>query len=70
MTEQPDAAWLRRVRALQSIAQEGLAYTHDPFDAARFTRSMAERLVDEFIPSRGRDGQEDGPGLAHDNPSQ
>ncbi len=38
MTEQPDAAWLRRVRALQAIAQEGLAYTRDPFDSARFTR--------------------------------
>ncbi len=38
MTEEPDAAWLRRVRALQAIAQEGLAYTRDPFDAARFAR--------------------------------
>jgi ADP-ribose pyrophosphatase YjhB (NUDIX family) len=38
VTEQPDAAWLRRVRALQSIAQEGLAYTRDPFDSARFAR--------------------------------
>lgn len=38
MSEEPDAAWLRRVRALQSIAQEGLTYTRDPFDAARFAR--------------------------------
>jgi ADP-ribose pyrophosphatase YjhB (NUDIX family) len=36
--EGADAAWLRRVRALQAIAQEGLAYTRDPFDAVRFTR--------------------------------
>ena len=41
MTEEPDAAWLRRVRALQAIAQEGLTYTRDPFDAARFTRLKA-----------------------------
>src|SRR3954470_8578437 len=38
VTEHPDAAWLRRVRALQAIAQEGLTYTRDPFDAVRFTR--------------------------------
>ena len=38
VTEDPDGAWLRRVRALQAIAQEGLAYTRDPFDAVRFTR--------------------------------
>jgi ADP-ribose pyrophosphatase YjhB (NUDIX family) len=38
VSEDPDGAWLRRVRALQSIAQEGLAYTRDPFDAVRFTR--------------------------------
>ena len=38
VTEDPAAAWLRRVRALQAIAQEGLAYTRDPFDAVRFTR--------------------------------
>jgi ADP-ribose pyrophosphatase YjhB (NUDIX family) len=38
VTEDQDGAWLRRVRALQAIAQEGLAYTRDPFDAVRFTR--------------------------------
>ena len=38
VTEDPDGAWLRRVRALQAIAQEGLTYTRDPFDAVRFTR--------------------------------
>ncbi len=38
MSEEPDVAWLRRVRALQAIAQEGLAYTRDPFDQARFAR--------------------------------
>jgi ADP-ribose pyrophosphatase YjhB (NUDIX family) len=36
--ENPDGAWLRRVRGLLAIAQEGLAYTRDPFDAVRFTR--------------------------------
>ncbi len=30
--------WLERVRALQSIAQEGLTYTRDPFDRNRFER--------------------------------
>jgi ADP-ribose pyrophosphatase YjhB (NUDIX family) len=38
VSEDPDGAWLRRVRALQALAQEGLAYTRDPFDAVRFTR--------------------------------
>ena len=38
MSEEQDAAWLRRVRALQAIAQEGLAYSRDPFDIARFDR--------------------------------
>jgi ADP-ribose pyrophosphatase YjhB (NUDIX family) len=32
------AAWLARVRALQAIAQEGLAYADNPFDAARYAR--------------------------------
>jgi ADP-ribose pyrophosphatase YjhB (NUDIX family) len=31
-------AWLARVRALQAIAQEGLAYADNPFDAARYAR--------------------------------
>ena len=31
-------AWLARVRALQAIAQEGLTYTRDPFDLARYGR--------------------------------
>jgi ADP-ribose pyrophosphatase YjhB (NUDIX family) len=30
--------WLERVRALQVIAQEGLAYTKDPWDRDRFAR--------------------------------
>jgi ADP-ribose pyrophosphatase YjhB (NUDIX family) len=30
--------WLARVRALQAIAQEGLAYADNPFDAARYAR--------------------------------
>ena len=38
MTEGPDAAWLRRVRDLQAIAQEGLTYAQNPFDAARYAR--------------------------------
>ncbi len=38
MSEEPDDAWLRRVRSLQAIAQEGLAYTRDPFDASRYAR--------------------------------
>ena len=52
VTEDPDGAWLRRVRALQAIAQEGLTYTRDPFDAVRFTRlreltaEIAEALSD------------------------
>jgi ADP-ribose pyrophosphatase YjhB (NUDIX family) len=32
------AAWLARVRALQAIAQEGLTYARNPFDAARYAR--------------------------------
>ena len=36
--EAPDAAWLRRVRSLQAIAQEGLAYADNPFDTARYAR--------------------------------
>ena len=31
-------AWLARVRALQAIAQEGLSYADNPFDAARYAR--------------------------------
>lgn len=31
-------AWLARVRALQSIAQEGLTYARNPFDTARYAR--------------------------------
>ena len=31
-------AWLARVRALQAIAQEGLTYARNPFDAARYAR--------------------------------
>jgi ADP-ribose pyrophosphatase YjhB (NUDIX family) len=52
VSEDPDGDWLRRVRALQSLAQEGLAYTRDPFDAVRFTRlkeltaEIAEALSD------------------------
>ncbi len=38
MSEEPDAAWLRRVRTLQAIAQEGLTYAQNPFDAARYGR--------------------------------
>ncbi|HYY11354.1 MAG TPA: NUDIX hydrolase N-terminal domain-containing protein, partial [Kineosporiaceae bacterium] len=38
MSEGPDAAWLRRVRALQAVAQEGLTYAQNPFDAARYAR--------------------------------
>lgn len=34
----PPDGWLERVRALQVIAQEGLAYTRDPWDRDRFTR--------------------------------
>jgi ADP-ribose pyrophosphatase YjhB (NUDIX family) len=33
-----DDQWRDRVRALQAIAQEGLAYTRDPWDADRFAR--------------------------------
>jgi ADP-ribose pyrophosphatase YjhB (NUDIX family) len=32
------AAWLARVRELQAIAQEGLTYARNPFDAARYAR--------------------------------
>ncbi len=38
VSEEPDDAWLRRVRALQAIAQEGLTYAQNPFDAARYAR--------------------------------
>ena len=38
VSEGPDAAWLRRVRALQAVAQEGLTYAQNPFDAARYAR--------------------------------
>ena len=39
----PDAAgaWLARVRELQAIAQEGLTYARNPFDAARYARLKA-----------------------------
>ena len=33
--------WLARVRALQAIAQEGLAYAGSPFDADRYARLKA-----------------------------
>src|SRR3954451_8216661 len=36
--ENSSTAWLARVRALSAIAQEGLTYTSDPFDVARYTR--------------------------------
>jgi ADP-ribose pyrophosphatase YjhB (NUDIX family) len=45
--------WLDRVRALQAIAQEGLAYTRDPFDRDRFTRLQdltAELAADVLAP--------------------
>jgi ADP-ribose pyrophosphatase YjhB (NUDIX family) len=38
VSEEPDAAWLRRVRTLQAIAQEGLTYAQNPFDTARYAR--------------------------------
>jgi ADP-ribose pyrophosphatase YjhB (NUDIX family) len=41
VSEPSTDAWLARVRALQAIAQEGLSYTRDPFDAARFARLKA-----------------------------
>ena len=39
----PDAseAWLARVRELQAIAQEGLTYARNPFDAGRYARLKA-----------------------------
>ena len=36
--EAADGAWLARVRALQAIAQEGITYARNPFDAARYAR--------------------------------
>jgi ADP-ribose pyrophosphatase YjhB (NUDIX family) len=56
VSEAAGDAWLARVRALSAIAQEGLAYTRDPFDAARFTRlkeitaDMADALDAEGAP--------------------
>ena len=34
-------AWLARIRALQAIAQEGLTYARNPFDADRYARLKA-----------------------------
>ncbi len=53
MTEGPDAAWLRRVRDLQAIAQEGLTYAQNPFDAARYTR--LKRLTAEIAQALSQD---------------
>jgi ADP-ribose pyrophosphatase YjhB (NUDIX family) len=38
VSEPAGDAWLARVRALSALAQEGLTYTRDPFDVARYTR--------------------------------
>jgi ADP-ribose pyrophosphatase YjhB (NUDIX family) len=38
VSEPAGDAWLARVRALSALAQEGLVYTRDPFDVARYTR--------------------------------
>jgi ADP-ribose pyrophosphatase YjhB (NUDIX family) len=40
-SEDAAGAWLARVRALQSIAQEGLTYAQNPFDRARYERLKA-----------------------------
>jgi ADP-ribose pyrophosphatase YjhB (NUDIX family) len=53
VTEGPDAAWLRRVRDLQAIAQEGLTYAQNPFDAARYTR--LKRLTAEIAQALSQD---------------
>jgi ADP-ribose pyrophosphatase YjhB (NUDIX family) len=52
-TPLPPAAqgWVERVRALQVIAQEGLAYTQDPWDRDRFgrLRELAALIADEVL---------------------
>ncbi|MGZ4612046.1 MAG: NUDIX hydrolase [Kineosporiaceae bacterium] len=56
----PDAseAWLTRVRELQAIAQEGLTYARNPFDAGRYARLKA---VTADIASALEAGGEPGP---------
>lgn len=44
-TDEPE--WLLRAREIQSIAQSGLAFTHDPYDRERYEalRAMAARMM-------------------------
>jgi ADP-ribose pyrophosphatase YjhB (NUDIX family) len=41
LTEPTDDPWLERLRALHAIAQEGLTYAGNPFDASRYERLRA-----------------------------
>jgi ADP-ribose pyrophosphatase YjhB (NUDIX family) len=67
VSEEPEVAWLRRVRTLQAIAQEGLTYAQNPFDTARYARlkevtaDIAQALADtEPAPLRLAVEQADG----------